>query len=146
MMSIRIEDYDISMVEQIRRLFADIYPDQPDIVDRVCYDPNRHDHISTKVAYSDQEIIGQVNIFYHKNLNGNANLGFHVHPSKRGYGIATTLSNEALKDAHFKGISLFYIRTNKDNYAAIAVAKKLGFIPIKNEFAENNLRIFERQI
>ena len=134
------------MVEQIRRLFEDIYPDQPDIVDRVCYDPKIKNHISTKVAFLKQEIIGQANIFFHKALNGNANLGFHVHPSKRRLGIATSLSNEALKDALSKGISLFYIMTEKDNCAAIAVARKLGFIPVENKFSENNLKILEKQI
>ena len=145
-MNIRIEDYDISMVEHIRRLFADIYPDQPDILNRVCYDPKRQDHISTKVAYIDQKIIGQANIFYHKALKGNANLGFHVHPSKRKLGIATALSNEALKDAYLKGISLFYIMTNKDNYPAIAVARKLVFVPVENKFAKNNITIFKKQL
>ena len=144
-MNIRVEDYDISMVEQIRRLFANIYPNQPDIADRVCYNPEIKNHISTKVAYFNKEIIGQANIFSHKDLNGNANLGFHVHPSKRGFGVATSLSNEVLKDAHSRGISLFYIMTDKDNYSAIAVAKKLGFIPVE-KYSENNLKIFEKQI
>lgn len=134
------------MVQQIRHLFADIYPDQPDILNRVCYDPKRQDHISTKVAYIDQEIIGQANIFYHKALKGNANLGFHVHPSKRKLGIATALSNEAIKVAHSKGISLFYIMTNKDNYPAIAVAKKLGFVPVGDNFTKNNITILKKQL
>lgn len=146
MLNIRIEDYNVSMIEQIRRLFAVIYPDQPDIVDRVCYDPKRQDHISTKVACLNHELIGQANIFFNKSLNGNANLGFHVHPSNRGFGIATFLSNEALKDSHSKGVSRFYIRTNKDNFAAIAVARKLGFIPVENKFSKNNLMIFKKQL
>ena len=143
MLDIRIEDYDISMVEQIRSLFTDIYPDQPDTVERVCYDPARIDHISTKVAYLNREIIGQANIFLHRALDGNANLGFHVHPSQRGLGIATSISNEALKDAHSKAIRLVYIRTSKDNHAAIAVARKLGFIS-DNTFDRDNLMIFKK--
>lgn len=145
MLNIEITDYDISMVEQIRRLFTDIYPNEPDIVDKLCYDPERRDHISTKIACLNRETIGQANIFFHKLLNGNANLGFHVHPSKQGHGIATTLSNEALKEACAKGIRLFFIVTETENYAAIAVARKLGFIEVENTYAEKNLLIFKKQ-
>ncbi|WP_084813717.1 GNAT family N-acetyltransferase [Desulfogranum japonicum] len=73
-------------------------------------------------------------------------MGFHVHPSNRKLGIATTLSNDALKDAQSKGSSLFYIMTNKDNYPAIAIARKLGFDPVGNKFAKNNITIFKKQL
>jgi RimJ/RimL family protein N-acetyltransferase len=142
MANIRIADYDILMVDKIRHLFSAIYPDCPDIVAKLCYDPTMKDHIATKVAYLGEDIVGQANIFLHKALDGNANLGFHVHPSTGRRGIATLLSREAIKDAQSKGISVLYIRTNEDNFAAIAVARKLGFIRDDRRFADKGVIVF----
>jgi RimJ/RimL family protein N-acetyltransferase len=142
----RIVDYDIVMRSEIRRLFADIYPDQPDIVERMCYDPTVPNHVATKVAYRDDVMVGQANIFLHKALNGNANLGFHVHPSMRKQGIATTLSREAIINARSKGITILYIRTHEDNFAAIAVARNLGFTRDDSQFAEKGLAVFVKQL
>jgi RimJ/RimL family protein N-acetyltransferase len=139
---IKIADYNILMVDKICRLFADIYPDQPEIVVKMCYDPSRQDHVATKVAYLGKDIVGQSNIFIHKALDGNANLGFHVHPSVRRQGIATILSYEAIKDARLKGISDIYIRTPEDNFAAIEVARKLGFTPDYRRFADKGFAVF----
>jgi hypothetical protein len=74
MVDIKIVDYDISMADKICRLFAGIYPDQPEIVAKMCYDPAKQDHVATKVAYWGKDIVGQSNIFIHKALDGNANL------------------------------------------------------------------------
>jgi len=146
MTDIRTADYVILMKDEIRGLFTDIYPDYPEIADRPCYDPALRDHVVTKVAYSGGTIVGQANIFFHKDLDGNANLGFHVHPSMRGRGIATALSHEAIEDARSKGISLLFIRTREDNSAAIAVAGKLGFGRDDSRFAQAGLAIFKKQL
>ena len=146
MTDIRITDYDISMTDQVRRLFVGIYPDQPDLVKKMCYDPARPDHVATKVAFLGKDIVGQANIFLHKALNGNANLGFHVHPSARKRGIATHLSSEALKDAGAIGIKLCYIRTHVENFAAIAVAHSLDFIRDDSLFAEEGLAVFTKRL
>lgn len=137
-----IIDYGISMTDKIRHLFSAIYPGQPDIMEKVCYDSARQDHLSTKVALVGQAIVGQANIFHHKALDGNANLGFHIHPSVRNQGIATALSNEAIKEASSKGMTVLYIRTHEDNFPAIAVAKKLGFCEDHSKFAEKGFRVF----
>jgi RimJ/RimL family protein N-acetyltransferase len=142
----RIVDYDIFMKGKIRRLFADIYPDQPEIVDRMCYDPSIPNHVATKVAYVGDAMVGQTNIFLHKALDGNANLGFHVHPSIRGRGIATILSNEVINVARSKGISVLYIRTLKDNFAAIAVAGKLGFHRDDSRFADMGFAVYVKHL
>jgi RimJ/RimL family protein N-acetyltransferase len=146
MTDIRIADYDILMVGEIRHLFADIYPDQPDIVDRMCYDPAIPNHVATKVAYRDNALVGQANIFFHKALNGSANLGFHVHPSMRRQGIATILSTEAIKDARSKGITSLYIRTHEHNLTAIATARSLGLTRDDSRFAEPGLAVFTKQL
>ena len=83
MTDIRIADYDIFMADKIRRLFSYIYLYNPKIVFKMSYDPTRQDHVATKVAYLGEDIVGQANIFLHKALDGNANIGFHVHPSTR---------------------------------------------------------------
>ena len=130
------------MADKIRRLFSYIYPDNPNIVFKMSYDPTRQDHVATKVAYLGEDIVGQANIFLHKALDGNANIGFHVHPSTRRLGIATNLSSEAIKDAKSKGIRIFYIRTHEDNFAAIAVARKLGFTRDDSRFADKGIAVF----
>jgi RimJ/RimL family protein N-acetyltransferase len=142
----RIADYDIVMENEIRLLFTDIYPDQPEIVDRMCYDPTMPDHVATKVAYRGDVVVGQANIFLHKSLDGNANLGFRVHPSVRRQGIAATLSSEAIKDARSKGVTVLYIRTGEDNFAAIAVARKLGFSRDDSLFPEMRLAVFTKKL
>ena len=134
------------MKDEIRHFFADIYPDQPEIAGRMCYDPTMPNHIVTKVAYRADTIAGQANIFLHRAPYGNANLGFHVHPSMRGRGIATALSRKAIKDARLKGISVLYIRTLADNFAAIAVAGNLGFTRDDSQFAEAGLVVFRKQL
>jgi RimJ/RimL family protein N-acetyltransferase len=96
------------------------------------------------VAYLGEVIVGQANIFLHKALNGSANLGFHVHPSRRERGIATYLSSEVIKVARSKGLSIFYIRTRKDNFAAIAVAGKLGFTRDDSLFADKGITLFKK--
>ena len=145
MTDIRIADYDILMADKVRRLFSYIYPDNPNIVFKMSYDPTRQDHVATKVAYLAEDIVGQANIFLHKALDGNANLGFHVHPSTRRRGIATNLSNEAIKNAWAKGIRIFYIRTREDNFAAIAVARKLGFARDDSRFSDKGIAIFKKE-
>lgn len=142
----KIVDYDIHLQLEIRRLFTDIYPDQPGIVDRICYDPTTPNHIATKVAYVGGAMVGQANIFMHKDLAGNANLGFHVHPSMRGRGIATTLSSEVINVARLKRISVLYIRTRQENIAALAVAGKLGFARDDSRFADMGLAVFVKHL
>lgn len=133
------------MADKIRRLFSYIYPDNPDIVFKMTYDSARQDHVATKVAYWGEDIVGQANIFLQKALDGNVNLGFHVHPSTRRQGIATKLSSEAIKEARSKGISLIYIRTHEDNFAAIAVACKLGFTRDDRRFADKGIAVFMKK-
>jgi GNAT superfamily N-acetyltransferase len=146
MTDIRIANYDILMADKIRRLFTYIYPDNPNIVPKMSYDPTRQDHVATKVAFLGKDIVGQANIFLHKALDGNANLGFHAHPSTRRRGIATNLSNEVIKDAWSKGIRIFYIRTHEDNFAAIAVARKLGFTRDNSRFVDKGIAVFIKKI
>jgi RimJ/RimL family protein N-acetyltransferase len=142
MTDIRIADYDVSMADKIYRLFTDIYPNHPDITNKMCYEPTRKDHVATKAAYLGEDIVGQANIFLCKDLYLSANLGFHVHPSTRNLGIATDLSGEALKVAQSKGISVFYLRTHEDNFAAIAVARKLGFTRDDMRFTDKGIAVF----
>jgi RimJ/RimL family protein N-acetyltransferase len=144
MTDISIADYDVLMAEKIRHLFSDIYPNHPDVADKMCYDPTRQDHVATKVAYLGDDIVGQANIFLHKAIGGNANLGFHVHSSMRERGIATYLSNEVIKVARTKGIRVFYIRTHEDNFAAIAVASKLGFTRDDSRFADKGIALLKK--
>lgn len=139
---LRIVDYDVGMRDDVRRLFADIYPDRPETADRMCYDPAVSNHVTTKVAFRGEAMVGQANVFLQKALGGNANLGFHVHPSVRKRGIATALSREAIRDARSRGISDLYIRTGTDNVAAMAVARKLGFARDDGRFPETGLAVF----
>jgi ribosomal protein S18 acetylase RimI-like enzyme len=60
----------------------------------------------------------------------------------RRQGIATILSREAIKDARLKGIRVIYIRTPEDNFAAIEVARKLGFTRDYRRFADKGLAVF----
>jgi ribosomal protein S18 acetylase RimI-like enzyme len=143
---IRIVDYDIQMKDRVRRLFKDIYPDSPEIVDRLCYDPAAPGHVVTRVACCGEDVVGQANIFFRGDLNGDANLGFHVHPSVRARGIATALSFETMKDASSKGVSVLFVRTKEDNFAAIVVAAKLGFAPDESELHQAGLAIFKKQL
>lgn len=145
MIDIKIADYNLLMTDKIRCLFAAIYPDHPGLAAKMCYDPSRQDHIASKVAFFGEDIVGQANIFLHKALEGNANLGFHVHPLMRRRGIATALSRELIKDARSKGINVLYIQTHEDNWAAIAVAQHLGFFQDCSSFADAvGLRVFIR--
>jgi RimJ/RimL family protein N-acetyltransferase len=145
MTDIRIADYNLLMTDKVRRLFLYIYPENPTIVLKMSYNPMRQDHVATKVAYLGEDIVGQANIFLHSALEGNANLGFHVCPQTRRRGIATDLSNEAIRNALVKGIRIFYIRTHEDNIGAIAVARKLGFARDDSRFTDKEIVIFKKE-
>jgi GNAT superfamily N-acetyltransferase len=142
----RITDYDILMKGENRSLFVYISPTRLRIVDRIRDNPAISNHVATKVAYCGNTVAGWANIFLHKALNGNANLGFYVHPSMRRQGIATMLSREAIKDARSKGITVLYIRTHKDNFATVAVARDLDFTHDNSRFAEEGLAVFVKQL
>jgi ribosomal protein S18 acetylase RimI-like enzyme len=64
----------------------------------------------------------------------------------RRRGIVTKLSSEAIKVARSKGITVLYIRTTEDNFAAIAVARKLGFTRDDSHFSEMGLAVFVKQM
>ena len=134
------------MKTQVRILFRSIYPEQPDIAERMCYDKDMPNHITTKVAFDGDILIGQANIFFKKELDGIANLGFHIHPEKRRRGIAKALSIEAINVAEAKGISDLYIRTHEDNIAAIAVAKSLSFVRDDSRFSTEGIIVFWKEL
>ena len=146
MADISIVDYDNEMKTQMKGLFCIIYPEQPDIADRMCYDKDLPEHITTKVAFDGDLLIGQANIFLKKSLDEIANLGFHVHPAWRRRGLTKAMSIKAIKDAKAKGISDLYIRTHEDNIAAIAVAKSLSFIRDDNRFSSEGIVVFRKEL
>jgi RimJ/RimL family protein N-acetyltransferase len=143
---ISIVDYDDEMKTQVKDLFCTIYPEQPDIADRMCYDKDLPEHIATKVAFDAELLVGQANIFLKKTLDEIANLGFHVHPDWRRRGLAKAMSIKAIKDAKAKGISDLYIRTQEENIAAIAVAKSLSFIRDDSGFSAERIIVFRKAL
>lgn len=146
MTDISIVDYDDEMKTQVKDLFCTIYPEQPDIADRMCYGKDLPEHIATKVAFDADLLVGQANIFLKKTLDEIANLGFHVHPDWRRRGLAKAMSIKAIKDAKAKGISDLYIRTQEENIAAIAVAKSLSFIRDDSGFSAERIIVFRKAL
>lgn len=146
MFCMRIEDYkQKEMSNQIKDLFLAIYPEKPEIAERMCFDENIDRHISTKVAIVDNKIVGQVNIFLMKDNSEIANLGYHVHPNYHKRGIGKAISEEAIKIAKKKGVKILLVRTDESNVGSINLGKKLGFIEPPKEFLEKNKKLIEHQ-
>jgi len=134
-----IQDYKRDeMSKEIRNLFLTIYPNRPDIADKMCFDENMDRSVSTKVAIVDGRVIGQANIFLFKNNSEIANLGYHIHPDFHKMGIGSKLSQQAIEDAKNKGVKILLVRTDNYNVASINLAKKLGFIEPSDEFIEKH--------
>ena len=146
MKNIKIVDYENEMKSLVRALFCSIYPDLPGIADKMRYDSQAHNHITTQVAFEGEPIIGQANIFLKPELSGKANLGFHVHPEKRKQGVAKALSRKAITIATSKGINEIYIRTHKDNKSAVAVANSLDFIREDSSFEDKQIIVFRKTL
>ena len=146
MNNFKIVDYENEMKPLVHTLFCCIYPDLPDMADRMCYDKHLPNHIATQVAFEGELIIGQANIFRKTELGGKANLGFHVHPEKRMLGVAKALSERAIRMSTTKGINEIYIRTHKDNNAAIAVANSLSFIRDGSRFSDKEIIVFRKTL
>ena len=146
MKNIRIVAYENKMKPQVRTLFRTIYPDLPDMADRMTYDDQIPNHITTQVALEGDSIIGQANIILKPELSGMANLGFHFHPEKRKLGVAKALSRKAITIAASKGINEIYIRTHKGNTAAIAVADSLAFTRIDSSNEDDEMILFKKTV
>jgi RimJ/RimL family protein N-acetyltransferase len=142
MNDIRIIDYENEMKESVLSLFKTIYPDDPFILRKISYDVTFPNHITTKIALKGASIIGQANIFTKSELNGNANLGFHVHPDNRLQGVAKSLSLKAIETAKSKGVSRIYIITQKENHPAIAVAVSIGFCKVNLQYVDKDMVVF----
>ena len=142
MNDIRIFEYENEMKEQVRTLFRSIYPDEPFMAEKMGYDVTLPNHITTKIALQGDSVIGQANIFNKAELNGNANLGFHVHPEKRLQGVAKSICLKAIETAKSKGITKVYIVTNKDNKGAIAVAGSIGFYKDNFRYFNEDMVVF----
>lgn len=112
----------------ILSLFKQIYPGwTKEERGKMCYDEKKSGHISTKLGFANEAIVGQSNIFRIGNFKNIANLGYHIHPNHRRRGHALSLCKEAIETAKQNGVNLLIIRTEKTNFAAIKLAKKLGF-------------------
>ena len=146
MKNIKIVDYENKMKSLVRTLFCSIYTDLPGMAGKMSYDNLIPNHITTQVAFEGELIIGQANIFLKNELAGKANLGFHVHPEKRKHGVAKALSRKAITVATSKGISEIYIRTHKDNKAAIAVANSLGFIREGSRIPDKEITVYRKTL
>lgn len=134
------------MKSLVHTLFCCIYPDLPDMADRMSYDKCMPNHITTQVAFDGESIVGQANIFLKAEFDGKANLGFHVHPEKRMLGLAKALSRKAIAVATVKGIIEIYIRTRGDNDAAIAVANSLRFNRDDSQFSDRGIIVFRKSL
>lgn len=143
---IRIIEYENKMKGQVRSLFRSIYPDQPNMAEKMSYDVALSNHVTTKIALQGDSIIGQANIFKKAELNGNANLGFHVHPEKRLQGIAKSLSISAIETAKSKGITKVYVVTGKGNSAAIGVASSIGFDKVDFQYVDEDMVVFLKKL
>jgi len=133
-----VEILDYSFVDcgkLILSLFENIYPDwTKDEKRKMCYDEEDDGHVSTKVAFMDGKIIGQSNVFKIRGFNNIANLGYHVHSDYREKGVAFALCGSAIGKAKLGGVDFFVVRTNETNFAAIGLAKKLGFVLVEKDF------------
>lgn len=146
MNDIQIVEYENEMKASVRSLFLRIYPGNTMLAEKVNYDKELPDHMTTKIAFQDGSIIGQANIFKKAELNGNANLGFLVCPQHRMRGIAKRLCNAAIEDAKKKGVDRIYIITAKNNNAAIAVAKSIGFCIDTSKNADEGVVVFSKTL
>jgi len=138
-----IKDYSFQeMVSSVKELFLKIYPDNPSIVKKMSYDEkNIKEHISTKVAFENNLLVGQANIFMLNQKKKIANLGYHIHPDFRRRGVGESLSKEVILEAKTKGIKILVVRTEKQNLNALNLARKLGFIIPPEEFIMENKNI-----
>jgi RimJ/RimL family protein N-acetyltransferase len=143
---IRIIEYEDKMKEQVRSLFRSIYSDQPNMTEKMSYDVAMSNHVTTKIALQGDSVIGQANIFKKAELDGNANLGFHVHPEKRLQGIAKSLSIKAIETAERKGLTKLYVVTDKGNRAAIAVAGSIGFDKVDFQYVDEDMVVFMKKL
>ena len=146
MNDITIIEYENKMKEPVRTLFRSIYPDQPFMAEKMSYDVTLSNHVTTKIALQGNSLIGQANIFKKAELDGNANLGFHVHPEKRLQGIAKSLSEKAIETAKSKGITKVYVVTDKENSAAIAVAGSIGFHRVDFHYVDENMVVLFKKL
>jgi RimJ/RimL family protein N-acetyltransferase len=138
-MNIRIIEYTNDCKEAVRALFLDIYPDRPDVADRMGYDVETDRHVTTKLARVGEKIVGQAGVFYLKDLPRVAGIGWHVHPKFRRRGIGSLLAKTALAEAGRRGVKRVIVEAATGNLASIALAKNLGFAELRDAcVAEGN--------
>ena len=134
-----------TMGEDVSRLFCEIYPGwSSEDIQRVLYDERSPLHVATKVAIMDTRFVGQANVFLLPQEKTIANIGYHVHPRYRRQGIAQRLAIEVIRAAKEKGVETVVVQTERENTAAVSLAKKLGFSETSPKFTaehSNSLKL-----
>ena len=132
--------------DEIKLFLKKVYPKNPQIVKKMSYnEKTRKDHISTKIAMKNNEIIGQSNIFTLDKNRSIANLGYHVHPDFRNQGIGENLSRGVISEAKKQKVKIIIIQTKKSNSSSLALAKKLGFTMPSDDFFKKNNSLFNEK-
>ncbi len=72
-------------------------------------------------------------------------IGVHTHPEYFRRGIAFKFVGEAVEAARAAGCEAVSLTVNRTNAAAVALYRKLGFIP-SYQYPEGDLMIMSRQI
>ena len=70
MNTIKIIEYKNEMKESVRSLFQSIYPDNSFLAQKMSYDENISNHVTTKIALQSDIVIGQANILEKQNWIG----------------------------------------------------------------------------
>ncbi len=124
----KIKRYTKESQKGIIKLFSKIYPSWKEKdLKKMVYDTKKKDHIATKLAFANNKLIGQSNIFEISKEHKIGNLGYHVHPEFRKEGIGYNLASEVIKESKINGIKKVIIQTSKSNNKSIQLAKSLGF-------------------
>jgi RimJ/RimL family protein N-acetyltransferase len=127
----------------VYKLFECIYPNkEKHDNERMNYSENRERHICTKIAFVNDTLIGQCNIFQLKTDCEYANIGYHVNPQFHKMGIGYNLAVNCIEESKNKGLKGLVVQTTEDNFGSINLAKKLNF----NKPDENFLIEYEKYL
>ena len=108
--------------------------------------PNINVPATTYFAFSDNKLIGNIQIRHYLNeylLNTYGHIGYGVRPSERRKGFATKMLTLALEKCRKLGIEKVLISCDKNNIASSKTIIKNGGV-LENEFAEENGNIVQR--
>lgn len=123
--------------DKVRNLFKSIYPNwKPAQWERMVYDENLPLHKITLLAVTDNNLLGQVNVFIVANGADLANVGYHVHPQWHKRGIGSFLLYEVLTRVHETFEDGLVIQTNESNEASWRLAEKAGFQPASDDLIQ----------